>query len=57
MSTAYLVVRDLHKTFGAGETAVHALQGVSLSAEPGELVAVRGRSGGPARARRDRRGG
>ena len=45
MSTAYLVVRDLHKTFGAGETAVHALQGVSLSAEPGELVAVRGRSG------------
>lgn len=43
--TAYLVVEDIERTFGEGPTEVRALRGVSLSAEPGEVVAVRGRSG------------
>ncbi len=38
-------VRELTRTFGAGETAVHALRGVSLAIEAGELVAVMGPSG------------
>jgi putative ABC transport system ATP-binding protein len=41
----HLEVREVHRTFGHGPHAVHALRGVSLSAEPGEVVAVRGRSG------------
>ena len=45
MSTAYLEVRDVHRTFRSGATDVHALRGVSISAAPGELLAVRGRSG------------
>lgn len=36
---------DVHRTHGAGEAAVHALQGVSLEVFPGELVAVMGPSG------------
>ncbi|MBR7741861.1 ABC transporter ATP-binding protein [Phycicoccus sp. BSK3Z-2] len=40
-----LVVHDVHRTFGTGETVVRALRGVSFEAGPGELVAVRGRSG------------
>src|SRR3954468_6833530 len=35
------VVRD----YPSGDTVIHALRNVSLSADPGELVAVRGRSG------------
>jgi putative ABC transport system ATP-binding protein len=35
------VVRD----YPSGDTVIHALRGVSLAADPGELVAVRGRSG------------
>jgi putative ABC transport system ATP-binding protein len=42
---AVLDVRDVHKTYGAGETAVHALRGVSLTVERGEYVAVMGSSG------------
>ncbi|WP_326692676.1 MULTISPECIES: ABC transporter ATP-binding protein [unclassified Streptomyces] len=38
-------VEDVHRTYGRGPTAVHALRGVSLSVPRGELVAVRGRSG------------
>jgi putative ABC transport system ATP-binding protein len=41
----HLEVRDVHRTFGEGPLAVHALRGVSFDAEPGEVVAVRGRSG------------
>ncbi|KQY22379.1 ABC transporter [Cellulomonas sp. Root485] len=38
-------VRDVHRTFGSGPSAVHALRGVDLDVEPGELVALVGRSG------------
>ena len=44
-TTAYLDVHEVHRTFHSGATQVHALRGVSLTAAPGELVAVRGRSG------------
>ncbi|WP_042393791.1 ABC transporter ATP-binding protein [Streptacidiphilus carbonis] len=38
-------VHDLHKSFGSGATAVHALRGVTLTARRGELTALKGRSG------------
>ena len=40
-----LAARELTKTYGAGDVAVHALDGVSLSIDRGELVAVMGPSG------------
>lgn len=40
-----LEVQDLSKTYGSGETAVHALQNVSFSVPKGEFVAVVGESG------------
>jgi putative ABC transport system ATP-binding protein len=40
-----LELRDVHRTHGAGAAAVHALRGVSLRVQPGELVAVMGPSG------------
>jgi putative ABC transport system ATP-binding protein len=38
-------VRDVTKTYGAGEDAVHALDGVSLDVRRGEMVALVGPSG------------
>jgi len=40
-----LELRDVHRVHGTGETAVHALRGVTLIVEEGELVAVMGPSG------------
>ena len=40
-----LEVRDVHRVHGSGETAVHALRGVTMTIEAGELVAVMGPSG------------
>jgi putative ABC transport system ATP-binding protein len=45
MSHAVLDVRDVRKTYGAGETAVHALRGVSMTVDRGEYVAIMGSSG------------
>lgn len=42
---AMVVVEDLHRSYGTGAGAVHALRGVSCSVPRGELVALRGRSG------------
>ncbi|MEU5111168.1 ABC transporter ATP-binding protein [Streptomyces longwoodensis] len=38
-------IEDVHKSYGAGAAAVHALRGVSLEIPRGELVALKGRSG------------
>ncbi|RMI03546.1 ABC transporter ATP-binding protein [Cellulomonas triticagri] len=35
----------LTRTYGSGDTAVHALRGVDLHVAPGELLVLRGRSG------------
>jgi putative ABC transport system ATP-binding protein len=40
-----LELRDVHRVHGSGETAVHALRGVSIAVGAGELVAVMGPSG------------
>ncbi|WP_225830375.1 ABC transporter ATP-binding protein [Streptomyces sp. NK08204] len=38
-------VTDVHKSYGRGAAAVHALRGVSFEVPRGELVALKGRSG------------
>jgi putative ABC transport system ATP-binding protein len=38
-------VRDVTRTFGHGDTAVHALRGVSFTIRRGQLVVLAGRSG------------
>ena len=40
-----LEVKSISKTYGSGETAVHALKKVSFSIPKGEFVAVVGESG------------
>ena len=44
-SGAVVVAHELTRVYGEGETAVHALRGVTLAVEPGKLTAVMGRSG------------
>ena len=38
-------VDDVHRVYGEGETAVHALRGVSFAVDVGDYVAIRGASG------------
>ena len=38
-------IDDIHRTYGEGETAVHALRGVSFTVDAGDYVAIRGASG------------
>lgn len=38
-------IENLVKTYGAGETAVHALRGVDMYVEPGEVIGLIGPSG------------
>jgi putative ABC transport system ATP-binding protein len=45
MSAPVLDVRGVSKIYGQGETAVHALRGVSLTVERGDYVAIMGQSG------------
>ena len=40
-----ITVHHLYKTFGKGENAVHALNGVDLSIEKGSFTAIIGASG------------
>ena len=40
-----IVLKNIIKSFGTGEKKVHALQGINLSIEDGEMVAVMGKSG------------
>ncbi|MBC9713248.1 ABC transporter ATP-binding protein [Streptomyces sp. TRM66268-LWL] len=40
-----VVVDGVHRSYGSGAAAVHALRGVSFSVPRGELVALKGRSG------------
>ncbi|MFH9607236.1 ABC transporter ATP-binding protein [Streptomyces sp. NPDC017448] len=43
--TVMVEVEDLHRSYGSGAAAVHALRGVSFQIPRGELVALKGRSG------------
>jgi len=45
MTHPVLDVRNVKKIYGEGETAVHALRGVSLRVERGDYVAIMGSSG------------
>ena len=44
--TEYVVdARDLTKVFTMGDVEVHALRGLSMKIEPGEVIAIMGPSG------------
>ena len=45
MSTPVIDVRRLHKIYGSGPAAVHALRGVDLTVSSGAYVAIMGASG------------
>jgi putative ABC transport system ATP-binding protein len=45
VSAPLLTVRGVHRTFGSGPAAVHALRDISFEVEPGTMVALVGRSG------------
>ena len=38
-------LRDIHKTYGHGDNAVHVLKGIDLQVDAGELIAIMGSSG------------
>ena len=40
-----VTVHHLHKTFGKGESAVHALNGIDLAIEKGKFTVIIGASG------------
>ena len=40
-----LECQDVHVTYGKGSHALHAVKGVSLDVEPGEIVGLVGESG------------
>src|SRR5690349_539208 len=42
---ALIELRDVHKTYGEGAAAVHAIDGISLDIRAGEWVAIMGPSG------------
>ena len=42
---SYIKAQNLVKVFGSGDTAVHAVRGISFEIEAGEFVAVMGESG------------
>ena len=45
MTTALLSLRDIARHYGAGDTVVRALDGVTLNIQAGEYVAIMGQSG------------
>ena len=43
--TPVILLRNVTKVYGAGDTAVHALRGIDLTVERGDYVAIMGASG------------
>jgi putative ABC transport system ATP-binding protein len=43
--TPVISLQDITKTYGSGDTAVHALRGINLTVERGDYVAIMGASG------------
>ena len=45
MSESIIQIQHLNKTFGTGETAVHALEDINLDIRQGEIFGIIGLSG------------